>query len=124
MQMALVCRRALCVGGAVLLSGCVTPPPTLYYWGGYQPQTYTYLKGDGKGYPEQIVALEADMQKARSNGKKMPPGYYAHLGMLYGQVGRYDDMKLALETEKTEFPESASFMDFLLKKFAKPVGGA
>lgn len=97
------------------LSGCVAPPKTLYHWGAYQGDVYEYLKGDGKGYPEQIADLEQEVEKARAANQPLPPGFRAHLGMLYGQVGNYDKMMAAFEQEKLQFPESAAFMDFLLK---------
>jgi hypothetical protein len=98
----------------LLLSGCATQP-TLYQWGSYQPQVYTYLRGEGAGYPEQIAALEADIQKARAANRPLPPGFNAHLGMLHGQVGQWDKMAMYFQAEKTLYPESAPFMDFLLK---------
>ncbi len=97
------------------LSGCVAQPKTLYHWGAYQGEVYAYLKGDGKGYPEQIADLEQDIEKARAQNQPLPPGYRAHLGMLYGQIGNVDKMMAAFEQEKQLFPESSAFMDFLLK---------
>ena len=97
------------------LGGCVHQPKPLYQWGGYQPEVYEYLKGDGKGYPEQLADLEKGVEEAASENLALPPGYRAHMGMLYGQVGNYDKMMAAFEAEKSNFPESATFMDFLLK---------
>ena len=48
----------------------------------------------------------------------LPPGFQAHLAMLYGQTGRTDRLADNLEAEKTQFPESTSYMNFLLKKFS------
>ncbi len=99
----------------VALVGCAAQPKSLYQWGAYQPDVYEYLKGDGKGYPEQLADLERDVEKASAKDKALPPGYRAHMGMLYGQVGSYDKMVAAFEAEKSNFPESTTFMDFLLK---------
>ncbi|MBB5018833.1 hypothetical protein HNQ59_002130 [Chitinivorax tropicus] len=104
--------------GVALVTGCAKPTQkSLYYWGQYQPQVYEHLKGDGKGPEEQIAALESDLQKAQSKNAALPPGYYAHMGMLYLKTGKNDQVKQAFETEKTLYPESSTFMDFLLKKF-------
>ena len=100
------------------LSGCVSLPPPLYYWGDYQAQVHGHLKGE-KGPQEQILALEEVREKAGAQGKALPPGFRAHLGMLYGETGRSDLLKENLEAERNQFPESAVFMDFLLKKFAQ-----
>ncbi|WP_374342080.1 DUF4810 domain-containing protein [Azonexus sp.] len=105
---------ALC---ALALTGCATRPEPLYYWGNYQGQVYAYFKGD-TAPEEQILALEAELEKARAKGKRPPPGYHAHLAMLYGKTGRTDRLQQHLEAEKAQFPESAPFMDFLLKKIA------
>ena len=108
--------RALCA--VMLLGGCAAPHQPLYYWGGYQAQNYAHFTSETA--PEaQIEALEADLQKARAKGMALPPGYHAHLGMLYAKVGKDDQVVQQLETERTQFPESASFVDFLLGQFRK-----
>lgn len=105
---------------SVLLAGCATRPQPLYYWGDYQAQVYGHFKGE-KGPEEQIAALEAVREKALSQGRALPPGFQTHLAMLYGQTGRSDRLVEQLEAEKKQFPESSTFMDFLLKKFSSPV---
>lgn len=99
------------------LGACSPQPKPLYHWGDYEYQVYAYLQKTSS--PEQqLAALEKNLHTT-SNPANIPPGFYAHLGLLYGELGRYADMQRALETEKTLFPESAPFMDFLLKKFAQ-----
>lgn len=110
----------LAVFSSALLAGCVSRPQPLYYWGDYQSQVYGHFKGE-KGPEEQIAALEAVREQARSQGKALPPGFQAHLAMLYGQTGRSERLVEQLEAEKKQFPESATFMDFLLKKFSPQV---
>jgi hypothetical protein len=95
---------SLPVVGALLLSGCATRPEPIYYWG-------------DKGPEEQIASLEAGMEKARATGKPLPPGYQAHLGVLYALGEKDEQMRKYFEAEKTQFPESAAYMDFLLRKF-------
>ena len=101
----------------VLLSGCATTQPPLYNWGTYQAQVNAHFKSSSS--PEQqIAALERPLPKS-ARTTSLPPGYHAHLGLLYGEVGRIDDMKREFETEKALFPESAPFMDFMLTKLNK-----
>jgi hypothetical protein len=69
---------------------------------------------------EQVAELEQDYQKARAESKRMPPGFHAHLGYMYFQLGKLDQARRELETEKTEFPESAVFVDRLLASLEKP----
>lgn len=110
---------ALSVAGCLLLSGCASGPQRLYQWESYQPQVYEYFKAQGSGPEEQITVLERDIQKIRSQGRTPPPGYHAHLGLLYSKVGKMDQVAQQLETEKTLFPESAPYMDFFLVKFKR-----
>ncbi|CAI8794656.1 DUF4810 domain-containing protein [Pseudomonas sp. fls2-241-R2A-110] len=96
-----------------LLAGC-SSPKTLYQWESYQPEVYEYFKGE-QPKEAQAEALERDLQKIRSTGKTPPPGYHAHLGLLYLSMGKDDQMVQQFRTEKTLFPESTPYMDFLLK---------
>jgi hypothetical protein len=101
-----------------VLSGCVTQPQSLYYWDGYQQQVYQRFENKSSAQ-EQIAALEESLQKARAADRSLPPGFHAHLGMLYAEIGKEDQVRQQFETEKTLFPESAQYMDFLLRKFTK-----
>ena len=102
-----------------LLAGC-TPRPTLYAWGHYEGLIYTSYAKPGQEPPEkQIELLEQDYQKARSDNQPVPPGWHAHLGYLYYQVGKADQAKQEFETEKATFPESAVFMNRLLARLKK-----
>ncbi|MCY1279005.1 hypothetical protein D9M68_264850 [compost metagenome] len=105
--------------GIALLSGCAAPQ-TLYQWEGYQPAVSQYFKGESK--EAQVEMLERDLQKIEAANGKAPPGYHAQLGLLYLSLGKDDQMVQQFNTEKTLFPESATYMDFLLKN-AQP-GGA
>jgi hypothetical protein len=100
----------------ILLSGCAQTTRPLYYWGNYQTQVYERLKGESSDAQKEIAALEETLQKARASGMYVPPGFHAHLGMLYAETGKADQVQQQLETEKDLFPESAVFMDFLLAK--------
>ena len=115
-----VLSRKLCLAGAtaiLFLTGCATPPQTLYQWEGYQTSLYQYFKGENQ--EEQIISLEKGLEKIRAEGKLPPPGYHAHLGMLYASTGKDDQAIQQLETEKKMFPESTQYMDFLLQKYKK-----
>lgn len=105
---------ALTLAASALLAGCSSGPQTLYQWEGYEPQVYEYFKGE-EPKEAQAEALERDLQKIRSTGKAVPPGYHAHLGLLYLSMGKDDQMVQQFKTEKTLFPESGTYMDFLLK---------
>ena len=101
-----------------LLTGCSSP--TIYSWGHYEGLVYAMYAAPDKVPPEQqLERLEADFQKACSENKPVPPGFHAHLGYLYYQLGKATEARQEFETEKTQFPESAVFMDRLLGNLAK-----
>ncbi len=114
--------RSLVAGAlALLLSACASQQTELYNWGSYESQVYARFKNSSS--PEQQIAmLEKDLQRASLTGRHLPPGFHAHLGLLYGESGRAADMRQQFETEKTLFPEAAPFMNFLLRKFDAPKG--
>ena len=97
--------------GSMALAGC-SGPKTLYQLEGYQAQVHEYFKGESK--EAQAQALEADLEKIRAKNGAVPPGYHAQLGLLYSSIGKDDQMVREFETEKALFPESATYMDFLL----------
>lgn len=109
---------AAAAAGMACLGGCATQPKTLYYWGDYQSEIYEYMQSAGGGdIAKQTAALEAGYQKAKAENKALPPGYHAQLGLLYFNQGKVNLAAEQLELEKSEFPESATFMDRLLSKF-------
>jgi hypothetical protein len=100
----------------LLLAGCAAPTtPPLYQWNGYQPQVYAYFKGQTSPQ-EQIDVLEKALQDIRGKGATPPPGFHAHLGMLYASVGNGQQAAQEFQAEKQLFPESSAYMDFLMKK--------
>jgi len=110
-------RLALLVAACSLLAACAQAPKTLYQWEGYQPQVYEHFKGQSP--QQQITELEKGLERIAAKGNVPPPGYRAHLGMLYAETGRDDLALQQLQAEKAAFPESAAYIDFLLKKYQK-----
>lgn len=110
-------RLATVTAAALLMAGCASNAiKPLYGWEGYQPQVYEHLKSGGNVDPgQQVTKLEQAQQNMASRGQALPPGYRAHMGMLYAKAGQTDKSAEAITAEKTYFPESASFMDFLLR---------
>ena len=114
-----VSLKTLVVLATVLaLSGCANKaPPTLYGWNGYEKNLDTYFRNDHASLDTQAKRMEDDLQKMRTAGQATPPGYQAHLGLLYGKQGDLVRFQQHLQAEKTQFPESETFVDFLLRKF-------
>lgn len=110
---------AAVIGG---LGGCATRThqASLYQWEGYQGNVDAYYRGGEKLSPEaQTQLMEADLQKIKAKGGAAPPGFNAHLALLYGQQGRPDQFAEKVAAEKQQFPESGTFMDFLTRNFKK-----
>lgn len=106
---------------AGLLSACAQQAAKpMYSWQSYQGSVYTYLKDDGADYATQTLALEKNIETARASNTELPPGFRAHLGMLYMKMGDGDKGVEQMQGEKVAFPESAPFMDFLLRNAGKP----
>ena len=106
---------------AASTAACVSRPAPLYHWGQYEEVLYSNHARPGAADPQnQIASLEQEYQAARSENTKLPPGWHAHLGYLYFQAGKADQAQQEFVTEKSQFPESAVFMDRLLAKMKKP----
>ena len=59
-------------------------------WESFPRQQYETLLGEGTSANDQIQALEAHAAKARGENAALPPGFRAHLGMLYMGAGNVD----------------------------------
>ena len=96
--------------------GC-SSSQTLYSWGDYENQVYAYLNS---GNPEtQLSVLERNRHRIEAGGKAIPPGFYAHLGMLYSELGDHETAISYFEEEKIRFPESAVFMNLILGRYGR-----
>lgn len=104
---------------SLTIVGCATKPTTLYQWEGYQNNVDAHFRTNKLSPEAQTQLMEADLQKIVASGKAVPPGYQAHLGLLYGQQGNLDKFALQIQAERKQFPESETFMDFLLRNFKK-----
>lgn len=106
---------------ALLLSACAAPPPKpLYQWSNYQGKLYEYFKATDVNVAEQVQVLEAQVQKNKAVGEATPPGMHGHLALLYTKLGNDAAARQHLEAERALFPESAAYIDFLLKTPATP----
>jgi len=115
-------KTVAALAAALMLSGCATKP-SLYAWGQYEQLIYFSYKSPSVMSPEkQVVSLEQDYQKARAASQRLPPGWHAHLGYFYSQMGKINEAARELQLEKAEFPESTVFVDYLLAKLpSRPI---
>jgi len=102
------------------LIGCAQPgPKPLYTWNGYQTALYQHLKSNGSEPGAQIPLLQAQIEKNEAAGAATPPGMRAHLALLHSKMGDDVAARQWLEAEKANFPESAAYVNFLLKRDPK-----
>jgi hypothetical protein len=113
-------RTGLCAIAGAVLTGCAAGPKPMYSWESFPSQQYETLQRSGAKADEQIRALQAHVEKARAGGEALPPGLRAHLGMLLLDAGQAEDARRLWQAEKAAFPESAAYMDRLLKRLEAP----
>lgn len=101
------------------LSGCASKPSTLYQWQGYQANVDRHFRADSASLDAQVQSMQSDLQKIQAQGAAVPPGYHAHLGLLYGQQGNMEGFVAQMQMEKKLFPESQTYVDFLLRNLKK-----
>lgn len=112
--------RVAAAASLLSLVGCATAPKPLYHWESFPKQQYSVLLRDGVSPDEQIRSLEAQAERARATNATLPPGFRAHLGMLYLGAGNAQRAKELWIAEKAAFPESTPYMDRLLKRLDPP----
>ena len=104
----------------VLLSACDTGPakPTLnYHWGDYDSLVYDMYAKPGEATPVvQISKLSAQIEETKSRGEPVPPGVHAHLGYMQYISGNTDAAVIEFEQERAAYPESAVFIDGIIRR--------
>ena len=107
------------VMGLVLLTLMLTAcqPRGLYDWGGYSQALNDYY-----GDPENLAEYRATLVTIIESGpdKRVPPGIYAELGYLELASGNTGEAKRLFEREKAAWPESAAFMDRMIRTIDTP----
>ncbi|MCH7314803.1 DUF4810 domain-containing protein [Acinetobacter sp. ANC 3882] len=105
------------------LVGCAAGPQPLYSWGSYTQQTYLMYNASEKATPNaQMIKLEAEIEKAKAKNLAVPPGLYAHLGLLSLQQNNAQKAVEYFQLERQVYPESTVLMDRLLQKMNANAG--
>lgn len=104
------------IAGFTVLQACETVGP-LYYWGNYESLIYQMYLTPGKAPPQvQIERLTQDIQRAEGRGLRIPPGLYAHLGMMYAMEGSVAQAEEAFAEEVKRYPESEVFIQGMMTR--------
>ncbi|MTC56512.1 Uncharacterised protein [Providencia rustigianii] len=112
-------KLLLIIASAILLNGCANEPKPIYNWDGYQTTVYQYYQQTETSPQEQIEVLKKNIETSKAKGLAVAPGLHAHLGLLYSTTGAIDSAMAEFKTEKALYPESAAYMDFLMKNKGK-----
>lgn len=103
-----VAVTALCAA----LTACA--PATRFEWGGYEQALYAYAQN-----PENRNVYRTSLEQAIERGERrdaVAPGMYAELGYLYLEEGEGERAIQNFRRERALFPESALFMDRVIKQ--------
>lgn len=93
---------------------------TMYHWGEYEDSIYKMDIGASvEEQKEALLMIQTTIEEAEGGGGKVPPGVYAHYGYLMLKQGKNKEAKELFIKEKEHFPESAYFMDSLVKLIEK-----
>lgn len=105
-------------GLALGLVACAsTGDKPLYYWGNQTDMVYTTLKADGKVSPaQQLANIDRYFADAEKKNMKVAPGSHAYRGLILLNNGQTGRALTEFEAEKKLYPESSTFMDYLLRK--------
>lgn len=117
-------RIASAISFVGVIVGCAQQPKLLYSWESFPRQQYDTLLHSGVAPEDQIRSMQAHVEKARGTGSALPPGFRAHMGMLYLSVANVDEARKSWQSEKATFPESVPYMDQLLKRLDAPTVGS
>ena len=99
----------------VLLASCGTT--RMYSWYNYQEDYYNYVKKSDKESMENLIkTYDMIISKQTESRGIVPPGIYADYGYLLLQNGKTKEGKAMLEKEVELYPESAVFVNSLLKR--------
>lgn len=100
----------------LLAQGCAHKS-NIYYWGDYENIIQDiYLNPGQADSVTQIYKLNQTIEQAENKGLKVPPGVFAHLGMVHAQSGNLGLARESLLQEKALYPESSVFIDGLLSR--------
>ncbi len=111
-------RRGFVIAAAICsLTSCQQRQSSYYDWGSYEDSVWQLTHAEGsRDVDQQIQSLVEQVERTRQEDGRIPPGLHAHLGLLYSMRGELDTAKAAFESERELFPESATFIDGVIKR--------
>ena len=107
-----------------IISGCSNQPKPLYTYGNYSESYYASKKDVSTDTALELQkSIEFAIENAgESRSGRVAPGMYANLGYIYLKGGKTDKAIESFKKEKSIYPESAHFMDRMIKKIEASEG--
>lgn len=107
-----------------IISGCSNQPKPLYTYGNYSESYYASKKDVSADTALELQkSIEFAIENAgESRSGRVAPGMYANLGYIYLKGGKTDKAIESFKKEKSIYPESAHFMDRMIKKIEASEG--
>ena len=101
-----------------VMSGCGAQPKPLYTYGNYSESYYASKKDVSTNTALKLQkSIEYAIEHANeSRSGRVAPGMYANLGYIYLKGGKTDKAIESFNKEKSIYPESAHFMNRMIKK--------
>ena len=107
------CAGILAVLATAAMTGCGS---SIYRWSGYEGSIAGfYDHRDDDITAGHVKSLSSQVEKSQRAGR-VPPGMLAHLAYFYYLNGDTTTAAEYLRAEKEAFPESAQFVDFILRQ--------
>jgi hypothetical protein len=97
---------------AASLAGCAAP---LYDWGRYEESLWN-LHRPGFSLEKETELLTREIDATVARGRRIPPGKLATLGFYHSQAGNLDAARSCFLREKELYPESACFVDGMMRR--------
>lgn len=102
----------------ILVTACASEK-SLYLWGHYEESVYGLCHGAGTfDLAQDVQVLSQEINRARTDGRRVAPGIQAHLGYLYYLSGNTGAAVQLFNAEKESYPESATFIDGMLRRLS------
>ena len=106
---------------SILLFASCASTPVMYNWETYTNSTYQYIKA---GDEDSNTALLEVYQKildgqADTIRQTVPPGVCADYGYMLVKGGKTEEGKALLLKEKELYPESAAFIDSIIRRIER-----
>jgi hypothetical protein len=86
----------------------------MYAWGDYDRRVYAFHKNP-QNREEWVEGLKTVILASEGQGRRIPPGICAEYGYALQEEGRNQEAIAYYQKEKTLWPESALFMDKMIR---------